>query len=79
MKQEMPPIFIVHDYFTPYNTNSSPADILKSAVTVCQCDDYLKQQWRNIRYQQNLLHLPRGIFSPQDPGKWFQILRAFMQ
>jgi hypothetical protein len=37
--------FIVHDYFTPYNTNSSPADILKSAVTVpANAMNYLKQQ-----------------------------------
>jgi hypothetical protein len=37
--------FIVHDYFTPYNTNSSAAEILNSALTVpTAAMTYLKQQ-----------------------------------
>ncbi len=37
--------FIVHDYFTPYNTNSPAADIFTSATTVpASAMNYLKQQ-----------------------------------
>jgi hypothetical protein len=37
--------FIVHDYFTPYNSNSGVADILSTAATVpANAMSYLKQQ-----------------------------------
>ncbi|HEY6082860.1 MAG TPA: alpha-L-arabinofuranosidase [Chitinophagaceae bacterium] len=37
--------FIVHDYFTPYNTNSNTNDILATALTVpANISSYLKQQ-----------------------------------
>jgi len=37
--------FIIHDYFTPYNTNSTASDILSSALTVpSNAINYVKQQ-----------------------------------
>jgi hypothetical protein len=40
-----PDYFIVHDYFTPYNTNSSAADILSNAATEpTNVMTYVKQQ-----------------------------------
>jgi len=37
--------FVVHDYFTPYNTNSSAKDILSSATAIpVAAMDYLKSQ-----------------------------------
>ena len=37
--------FIIHDYFTPYNTNSNASDILNSALTVpSSAINYVKQQ-----------------------------------
>ena len=40
-----PDFFIVHDYFTPYNTNSTAADILSNAATEPTADmSYVQQQ-----------------------------------
>jgi len=40
-----PDFFIVHDYFTPYNTNSSASDILNTAATEpASVMNYVKQQ-----------------------------------
>jgi hypothetical protein len=40
-----PDFYIVHDYFTPYNTNSSAADILSTATTVpVSVMNYVTQQ-----------------------------------
>jgi len=40
-----PDFYIVHDYFTPYNTNSAAADILNTATTVpAAVMGYIKQQ-----------------------------------
>ena len=40
-----PDFYIVHDYFTPYNTNSTAADILSTATTVpAAVMSYVRQQ-----------------------------------
>jgi hypothetical protein len=43
--QNVPDYYIVHSYYTPYNTNSTPSEILASAPTVTHnMIEYLKQQ-----------------------------------